>query len=156
MIVVRRGRARAVRRQSSDIDEIVRTLMSGNRSGGARSLQVWRPALDVYSTDTSLEVVAELSGLRGEDIEVVVEGDVLAIRGIRERPVTDHCLSYYEARIPYGPFQADVLIPFEVDLDDVAADYENGLLTITLPRRRARTVEVRDSGSSVEESETHA
>jgi HSP20 family protein len=141
-------------RRSSDIDDIVRSLISGQRSGSMRSARVWRPALDVYSTDESFEVVAELAGMQGDDIEVVIEGDVLAIRGNRSRPESDTCLSYYEARIPFGPFYAEVVIPFEIEWDETRADYQNGLLTVSLPRRRPRSVEVRDANRPAgEESE---
>lgn len=156
MIVIRRGRARPSSRRPADIDEVVRSLVSGQRSAGMRSMQVWRPALDVYSTDTSFEVVAELAGMNGDEIDVVIEGDVLVIRGVRERPVLDRCQSYYEARIPYGPFLAEVDIPFDIEWDDITADYHNGLLKVSLPRRRPRTVEVRQQDRSIaEESESN-
>jgi HSP20 family protein len=154
MIVIRRGRARPMPRRSSDIDDIVRSLVSGQRSASTRSVQTWRPALDVYATDDSFEVVAELAGLQGDDIDVIIEGDILAIRGDRPRPQTDRCLSYYEARIPFGPFHAEVVIPFDIEWDETRADYQNGLLTVSLPRRRPRSVEVRDANRATgEESE---
>lgn len=157
MIVIRRGRARPMARRSTEIDDMVRSLMSVHRSAGARAMQVWRPALDVYSTDGSFEVVAELAGMRAEDIEVIIEGDVLVIRGVRERASAQRCQSYYEARIPFGPFQAEIAIPFDIEWDETTADYQNGLLTVSLPRRRARSVEVRDVGQPVEdESENEA
>lgn len=156
MIVIRRGRARPATRRSSDIDDVVRSLISGQRSATTRARQVWRPALDVFTTAASFEVVAELAGMRGEDIDVVIEGDVLVIRGVRERPATERCLSYYEARIPFGPFLAEVVIPFDIEWEDVSADYNNGLLRVSLPRRRPRTVEVRQAGQSIaEESESN-
>src|SRR5690606_13352714 len=155
MIVIRRGRARTAAHRSSEIDEVVRSLVSGQRAATMRTRQVWRPALDVYTTAETFEVVAELAGMHGEDIDVVIEGDVLVIRGVRERPATDQCLSYYEARIPYGPFLAEVVIPFDIEWDDVSADYDNGLLRVSLPRRRPRTVEVRQVGrSTAEEGES--
>lgn len=154
MIVIRHGRARPMPRRSSDIDDIVRSLISGQRSGSMRSVRAWRPALDVYATDESFEVVAELAGMQGDDIEVVIEGDVLAIRGNRPRPEADNCLSYYEARIPFGPFYAEVVVPFDIEWDETRADYQNGLLTVSLPRRRPRSVEVRDANRPAgEESE---
>jgi HSP20 family protein len=154
MIVIRRGRARPMPQRSSDIDDIVRSLISGQRSASLRSVRAWRPALDVYATDDSFEVVAELAGMEADDIEVVVEGEVLAISGNRPRPQADHCLSYYEARIPFGPFHAEVAIPFDIEWDETKADYQNGLLTVSLPRRRPRSVEVRDANrQDGEESE---
>lgn len=151
MIVIRHGRARPMPRRSSEIDDIVRSLVSGQRAAGARSAQAWRPALDVYATDASFEVVAELAGMEADDIEVVVEGDMLVIRGDRPRRQADHCLSWYEARIPFGPFYAEVTIPFDIEWDETRADYQNGLLTVSLPRRRPRSVEVRDANRPIEE-----
>jgi HSP20 family protein len=154
MIVIRHGRARPMPRRSSEIDDVVRSLISGQRASSTRPAQAWRPALDVFATDGSFEVVAELAGMAGDDIEVVIEGDVLTIRGDRARPQADRCLSYYEARIPSGPFSAEVAIPFDIEWDETRADYENGLLTVSLPRRRSRTVTVRDaSRPSGEESD---
>lgn len=151
MIVIRRGRARPMPRRSSEIDDIVRSLVSGQRAAGASSARVWRPALDVYATDASFEVVAELAGMEADDIEVVLEGEMLVIRGNRPRRQASHCLSWYEARIPFGPFYAEVTIPFDIEWDETRADYQNGLLTVSLPRRRPRSVEVRDANRPIEE-----
>lgn len=151
MIVIRRGRARPATYRPHDIDDVVRSLVSGQRGTGGRARQLWRPALDVFTTESTLEVVAELAGMAGDQIDVIVEGDILAIRGVRERPATDNARSFYEARIPYGPFLAEVSIPFEIDWDETAADYNNGLLRVTLPRRTARTLTVRQVDVSREE-----
>ncbi|HEV2129299.1 MAG TPA: Hsp20/alpha crystallin family protein [Thermomicrobiales bacterium] len=155
MIVIRRGRPRPATRKSNEVDEVVRALMSGQRSVGMRSFQTWRPMLDVYSTGDAFEVVAELAGMRGDDIDVLIEGDVLVISGVRERPAADNCLSYYEARIPFGPFRAEVVVPFEIDWEATTADYTNGFLTVSLPRRQPHAVPVRrrDSADEAEESE---
>lgn len=155
MIVIRRGKARPATRRSADIDELVRNLVSGQRSAGFRAQQVWRPALDVFTTDKSFEVVAELAGIEGDDIEVVIEGDVLSIRGLRERSTAERIRSFYEARIPFGPFVAEVVVPFEIEWDETTANYHNGLLSISLPRRRPRTVKVQQhDNSDMEESES--
>jgi HSP20 family protein len=99
----------------------------------------------VFTTDDSLEVVAELAGMDGNDIDVLVEGDVLSIRGFRERPQTGRITSFYEARIPFGPFVAELAIPFEIEWDNTSAQYNNGVLTISLPRRQPRTVVVKNA-----------
>lgn len=145
MIVIRRGRARSSTFTPNDIDEVVRSLVSGQRGAGIRSRQQWRPALDVFTTEASLEVVAELAGMNSDQIDVMVEGDILSIRGTRERPATEHVRSFYEARIPFGPFLAEVAIPFEIDWENTTADYSNGLLKVSLPRRTARSVTVRQA-----------
>jgi HSP20 family protein len=97
----------------------------------------------VFTTEAALEVVAELAGMSSDQIDVMVEGDILSIRGTRERPEALHVRSFYEARIPFGPFLAEVAIPFEIEWEKTTADYSNGLLRVSLPRRPARTVTVR-------------
>lgn len=151
MIMIRRGRARSSTHRPTDIDEVVRSLMTGHRGTGGRARQVWRPALDVFTTETSLEVVAELAGMTGEEIDVEIQGDILAIRGVRERPNVENVRSFYEARIPYGPFLAEVAIPFDIEWDETTADYNNGLLRVSLPRRSARTLTVRQVEATREE-----
>ncbi|MGI8482876.1 MAG: Hsp20/alpha crystallin family protein [Thermomicrobiales bacterium] len=75
-----------------------------------------------------------------DHIEIVIDGDILSIRGNRPDPSTCDHRSYHEARIPYGAFVADVLIPFSVDVELTEAAYENGFLNIRLPRTQGRTI----------------
>ena len=100
----------------------------------------WRPSLEVYETRDSLVVSAEIAGMDEGRLEVVVDGEMLVIRG--ERPDPDHSerRAYHEARIPYGAFGADVYIPFPVDPERTHAEYRNGFLRIVLPRTAARTI----------------
>jgi HSP20 family protein len=116
---------------------------------------VWRPALEVFETTDALEVVAELAGMRADEIDIVIEGDVLTIRGNRQDPVTCERRSYHEARIPYGAFVADVVVPFSVDADATEASYENGFLNVRLPRRRGRTI-IATRGGSDDETKNEA
>ncbi|MGI9255222.1 MAG: Hsp20/alpha crystallin family protein, partial [Thermomicrobiales bacterium] len=74
------------------------------------------------------------------ELNVVIDGDLLAIRGERPDPVGGERRAYHEARIPYGAFGADVYIPFPVDPDRTQAEYRNGFLRIVLPRSEARTI----------------
>lgn len=151
MIVIRRGQARAATWRSRDIDDMVHSLVSGQLGTRGAAREVWRPALEAYATATSFEVVAELAGMHGENIDVVIEGDILAIRGVRDRAAAHAACSYYESRIPYGPFSAEVAIPFDIEWEATRADYRNGLLNVSLPRRSARTLPVRQVEISREE-----
>jgi HSP20 family protein len=73
-------------------------------------------------------------------LSVVIDGDMLVIRGERPDALQAEKRSYHEARIPYGAFGADVYIPFPVDADRTEAEYSNGFLRIVLPRSSARTI----------------
>ncbi|MEJ7837786.1 MAG: Hsp20/alpha crystallin family protein [Thermomicrobiales bacterium] len=138
MIVIRRAEPRGRVRRSTETDELFRALVFGGNTMGATSRGVWRPSTEVYETETTLEIVAELAGMDREKIEVVIEGDIISIQGVRPDPaVCDH-RSYHEARIPYGPFAADIGVPFAVHADAASANYESGFLQISIPREIAR------------------
>ena len=140
MIVVRRVRPREHTRRQSDFDAMYRSLLAGQRAVGSGRRRVWRPAVEVYETDETLEVVCEIAGMQADDIDIALEGDVLTIQGTRpDLSVCDH-RSYHIAHIEYGAFAAELRIPFAVDTESATASYENGFLRVTLPRTRVRTV----------------
>lgn len=146
MIVVRRGRPREYVRRSSDIDELFRAMMS------SRTYGTWRPPIDVYETEEGIEVVAEIAGMDREQIEVVIDGDVISIRGSRPDPATCNHRSFHQARIAYGAFAADVFVPFSIDGERAAASYDNGFLRITLPRTMPRTIPAHSRHEVIDES----
>ena len=140
MFVVRRARPRDPGRVQQEMEEVFRALMPNRASPAPGQGSLWRPPLEVYETDEALVVQAEIAGMNEDHLEVVVDGNVLSIRGERPDPRQAEKRSYHEARIPYGAFGADVFVPFAVDTDRSTADYHNGFLRIVLPRASARTI----------------
>jgi len=109
----------------------------------------WRPPIEVFETDGELVVRAEIGGLTSGEVQVLVGGDELMIRG--ERRIVrarDHRL-YHESRVRYGPFEAAVRLPFPVDVESAAADYVDGFLSVTLPRLAATKVTTREDSRPV-------
>lgn len=146
MIVVRRGRPHDPERVQQEMEAVFRTMLGPRQGLDRGSAGRWRPSLEVYETRDALVVVAEIAGMDEGQLEVVVDGGMLAIRG--ERPDPDHSerRAYHEARIPYGAFGAEVYIPFPVDPERTQAEYRNGFLRIVLPRTMARTIVPRPLG----------
>jgi HSP20 family protein len=140
MIVVRRTRPRQQTRRHAHIDPVYQMLMSGSGPADSGRRRVWRPPVEVFETEDSLQILAEIAGMDGREIDVVVEGDILTIQGDRPDPMQCDHRTYHVARIGYGPFAADVHVPFAVDTEAAEASYENGFLHIILPRTKARTV----------------
>ena len=140
MFVVRCGHRRDPERVQQEMEAVFRTLMPSRPAVAAGQPALWRPALEVYETDRALVVRAEIAGMDEEHLRVLVDGDMLVIRGERPDHRQTERRSYHEARIPYGAFGADVYIPFPVDADQTAAEYDNGFLRIVLPRAAARTI----------------
>lgn len=156
MFVVRRGRPRGSEVVQPEMAAVFRTIMPSTVAKSGRSPHEaarWRPPIEVYETDESLVVCAEVAAIDESSLEVTVDGDVLAIRGERPDRCPDERRSYHEARIPYGAFGADVYIPFPVEPDATEAEYRNGFLRIVLPRTAARTIVARRSVDDAEPGE---
>jgi HSP20 family protein len=93
----------------------------------------WQPAADVYETEESLVVQVELAGVREEDIDITLFADHLSVAGTR-RNRTSATAAYHLAGILYGLFTVTVPVMADVDRDGVEASFEDGLLTVVLPK----------------------
>jgi len=90
------------------------------------------PSIEVNATDKDVRVSAELPGMDEKDIEVLVDEDVLTIRGERKTETEDQDRRVSERY--YGRFERSVALPFEVEEDKAEASFKNGVLTVTLPK----------------------
>jgi HSP20 family protein len=109
-------------------DESFRNFRS--RAGGDNFLTV--PDVDVHETDEGLEVTAELPGVKQEDIDLRLDGDMLTIRGEKRNERNDEKAHLTERT--YGAFMRTIQLPFAPDADKVSADCERGLLKVRLPK----------------------
>ena len=91
--------------------------------------------MDVFETDEAVVVRVELAGVRGEDVKVQVDGELLKISGVRRVPSEPTARRLHRMEIAFGPFQRDVRISIPFDREGVGAHLEDGLLTVTLPKR---------------------
>jgi HSP20 family protein len=117
-------------------------------AGGAGSMTgPWMPVVDVRETKDALEVVAELPGLRLEDVEVNIENNILSISGEKKQEVTEGSpeAEYHLVERRCGRFERSFTLPRTVDAGKISARFENGLLTVHLPKAEAakpRRVEI--------------
>jgi HSP20 family protein len=93
----------------------------------------WAPALDVLEDANNLQVVAELPGLRKEDIDISLKDGVLSITGERKAAEQKEEQTHRSERF-YGRFHRSITLPKPVDGEHVQAVYRDGVLTITLPK----------------------
>lgn len=101
-----------------------------NESGA----QGWYPTVDIVQSDEDIVISAELPGLTGEDVKVEVEDDVLTIKGEKKRKNETKEDGYHRIERRYGSFQRSFVLPPSAEKVDVKATFENGVLTITLPK----------------------
>ena len=99
---------------------------------------IWQPPTDVYETEEALVVQAELAGVREEDIDIALFSDYLAISGRRRNSVPPGTAAYHLAGILYGEFRLEVAVIANIRRDDVEASYDNGMLTVVLPKATGR------------------
>jgi HSP20 family protein len=105
----------------------------------------WVPAVDIYETDQNLVMKAELPGINPDDVEIRVEDNTLYLKGERklENEVKEENLHRVERS--YGTFTRSFALPSSIDSDKVTAEYKDGILTLTMPKReeaKPRTVKI--------------
>ncbi len=102
-------------------------------------------AIDVYQTKNELVIQSAIAGVKPENLDISMEGDVITIRGRRERPL-DQEENYFAQECYWGPFSREVILPVEVDPGRVEAAMKEGILTIRIPkilRERKRKINIK-------------
>jgi HSP20 family protein len=94
------------------------------------------PAVNVWEKENSLIVMTELPGMDADDIDISVTGAVLTISGTSKSDPVKEGETYLRQERELGHFQRNIELPFQADPKEVAAKYEKGILTITLPRMK--------------------
>lgn len=102
----------------------------------------WRPPTDVYETEDTLVVRVEIGGMREEDFTVVLDGRYLLVRGMRS-DISER-RAYHQMEIYFGDFSTEMELPYEVAAEKVEAQYQNGLLRITLPKAHPQRIQIEE------------
>ena len=106
----------------------------------------WVPAVDIFETEKDgLVLKAELPDMKREDISVVVENNTLTLKGERKFEGDTRKGQFHRVERAFGKFSRSFSLPQTVDASKIAAEYKNGVLTVTLPVReesRPRTINV--------------
>lgn len=106
----------------------------GIQAATTRSL---RPAMDVEEDENSIVIRAELPGIAKEEVNVTLEDGVLSITGEKRTDRETKEKSYHLVERTFGAFQRSISLPTGVDGDKADAQFENGVLTITVPKSEA-------------------
>jgi HSP20 family protein len=115
----------------------------GLRTG--ETTQEWMPEVDVAETDSEILVKAEIPGIDAKDVDVTIAGNTLAIRGEKREEREEDGRNWYRHERRFGSFQRIIDLPVPVDADKVKAEYRNGVLSLSIPKReeaRSRTIKV--------------
>lgn len=94
----------------------------------------WFPMADMKEDSENVVVNVEVPGIKKEDIKVTIRGNQLVVTGERKFEKEKKDETYHRIERSYGKFQRIITIPVEVDQSKIKATYENGILSITLPK----------------------
>jgi HSP20 family protein len=102
--------------------------------------QAWAPAINAYRCQECIRICVDLAGVERSLIDLTVEPRRVVIRGTRELPepsrAEGHTVRLLAMEIDYGPFEREIDLPVEVEIDEAHAEQRNGLLWIALPLRK--------------------
>ena len=97
-------------------------------------LSGWTPAVDLYEDKDNVYVKAELPGMKKEDVEVSFHNGTLSLSGERKSEEKHQDAEVYRSERIFGRFQRTVMLPTPIAAEKVKARYQDGILTITLPK----------------------
>jgi HSP20 family protein len=110
----------------------------------------WSPAVDIYETPETLEMTFEIPGVNQKDIRVNFENNLLTVSGERKLEHEDRGEGYHRVERNYGNFLRSFTVPSTIDQNRINAEFTNGLLRLTLPKRpesQPRAIEVKVNSS---------
>jgi HSP20 family protein len=106
---------------------------------GRRALQplaeAWMPAIDVSESGDKVTVKVEVPGMDAKDIEISMVGDTLTIKGEKKFEKEEKDENYHMVERSYGSFVRALRMPAPVNAEKIEANYKNGVLTITCPKK---------------------
>jgi HSP20 family protein len=97
----------------------------------------WAPKLNVSETKDAMVVTAEMPGVDPKEIEIALTGDLLTLKGEKEKETVDKEERFHRVERAYGAFLRSVRLPMAVDGSQVTATFKNGVLVVTLPKTPA-------------------
>ena len=114
------------------MNSLFEDLVDPGADSGSFARSGSHPAMDVHQEEDRIEITAELPGVKEEDIDLTVEDGVLILSGEKRSSRSDDQQGYSERS--YGKFERRVTLPSNIDEDEIGANFEQGVLTVTLPK----------------------
>jgi HSP20 family protein len=105
-----------------------------NEGGEDLATRTWTPAVDIQESDDAYRIHAELPGMTKDDVEITLENNVLRLSGERKFEKDVKKENYHRIERTYGTFSRSFALPTQVSSDKVEAKFENGVLTIAVPK----------------------
>jgi HSP20 family protein len=107
----------------------------------------WMPDVDITETNGDIVVKAELPGMKKDEVDIEIEGNVLTLKGEKKQEKEEKEKEHYLYECSYGAFQRSFTLPTAVNEDQVKAEFQDGVLRVTLPKNggsRGKKIEIAD------------
>ena len=150
MTIVRYDPFRDLRTLQEEVNRLFSTNLTRGFAEEGIGRGAWNPSVDIYENKEHIVLEAELPGMKRDDFELSVENNVITLRGERQLEKKEESDNYHRVERSYGSFTRSFTLPQTVSAEGATAEYRNGVLRVTLPKReetKARRIEVTGEGT---------
>ncbi len=126
---------REVSRLRREMDRLWEDFFGPGRRALQPMAETWLPAVDISESGDKITVKAEVPGMDAKDIEISMVGDTLTVKGEKKSEKEEKGENYHMVERGYGSFVRSFRLPAPVNADKIEANYKNGVLTITCPKK---------------------
>ncbi|HKS26234.1 MAG TPA: Hsp20/alpha crystallin family protein [Pyrinomonadaceae bacterium] len=151
MSIVRYDPFRDLRTLQDEVNRLFSTNLSRAFGDEGIARGAWMPNVDIYENKDQIVLEAELPGMNREDFDLSIENNIITLRGERRFEKKDEGDNYHRVERAYGTFTRSFTLPQTVSAEGATAEYKNGVLRVTLPKReevKARRIEVSGEAES--------
>lgn len=135
MALVKHNPLRELRSMQDQMNRLLNLSWNNDLAGEDIKEGIWQPPVDIYETEDSIVIKAELPDVDQREIDVRIEDNTLTIRGERKHDDDVKKENYHRIERFFGTFQRSFSLPTTIQQDNVSAVCERGVLTITLPKK---------------------
>ncbi|HEY0323225.1 MAG TPA: Hsp20/alpha crystallin family protein [Pyrinomonadaceae bacterium] len=146
MGIVRYDPFRDLRSLQDEVNRLFSTNLTRAFGDEGIARGAWMPNVDIYENKDQIVLEAELPGMNREDFDLSIESNIITLRGERRFEKKDDGDNYHRVERAYGTFTRSFTLPQTVSAEGATAEYKNGVLRVTLPKReevKARRIEVK-------------
>ena len=150
MTIVRYDKFRDLRTLQEEVNRLFSTNLTRAFDDEGIARGAWAPSIDIYENKDQIVLEAELPGMKQDDFDLSIENNVITLRGERKFEKTDETDNYHRVERSYGAFTRSFTLPQTVSAEGATAEYNNGVLRVTLPKReetKARRIQVSGTGT---------
>ena len=126
---------REISRLRDEMDRLWEDFLGPERRALRPGAEEWIPAVNISDTTDTVTVKVEIPGMEAKDVEISLTGDILTIKGEKKIDQEEKEENFYMVERSYGSFVRSLRLPAAVQEDKIEANYNQGVLTITCPKK---------------------